>query len=508
MSTGQQSATTSPNSETNNRAATGILGLDYILEGGFPRNRIYLVEGHPGSGKTTLGLQFLMEGQQHQEAGLCISLSENKQELQQVAASHGWSLHGIELYELEKLEDQYRPETQYTVFHPAEVELSYTTNQIRRLVEELKPSRVVIDSLSELRLLSEDPLRFRREIFGIKQFLANYKCTTLLLDDVETGEQQIRSIVNGVLLLDRLTTDYGSSRRRLSIVKLRGAKFHDGFHDFAIVTGGLDVYPRLAHAENRRSYSRESFSSGIEGLDQLLYGGLDRGTSTVVIGPAGCGKSTLGSLYAHRAVQEGECAACYLFEESAETFLDRSRGFGMDLEDDVRNKRLILQQINAAELSPGEFSHRVREAVTKRNVSVVVIDSLNGYMNAMPNERYLLMHMHELLAYLARRGVLTILIVAQHGLLGHAMQTPVDITYLADNVIVLRYFEAGGEVKQAISVTKKRKGGHERTIREMRFTSNGIRVGHPLHEFHGVLTGVPEFTGSQQQMMQEETAHD
>ncbi|HLK62624.1 MAG TPA: ATPase domain-containing protein [Bryobacteraceae bacterium] len=488
-----------------NRATTGIKGLDYILGGGFPRNRIYLIEGHPGSGKTTLGLQFLLEGRQRGETGLCISLSENREELQLVADSHGWSLDGIELYELEKLEDQFKPETQYTVFHPGEVELSYTTSQIRRRIEDIRPSRVVFDSLSELRLLAEDPLRFRREMLGVKQFLADRQCTALLLDDVGyQTEPQIRSIVHGVLLLERVPAEYGSSRRRASVIKMRGVKFRDGFHDFSIVTGGLEIYPRLAHERASRPLKNGRFSSGIAELDKLLEGGLDRSTSTVMIGPSGCGKSSLATLYAYRAVEAGERAACYLFEESRDTFLERAAGFGMNLEPYLASGHLVVQQVDPAEMSPGEFSQTVRDAVARHDTSMVVIDSLNGYLNAMPSERYLLMHMHELLTYLATQGVMTILIVAQFGLLGQSMQAPVDITYLADTVIVLRYFEAGGQVKQALSVIKKRRGGHERTIREMRFTSTGIKIGHPLFQFQGILTGVPVFTGSDRQMLSED----
>jgi len=503
MSGGPQSAPIPLDMPAAQRAATGVEGLDYILGDGLPRNRIYLIEGHPGSGKTTLGLQFLLEGRERGETGLCIALSENKEELQLVADSHGWSLDGIELYELEKLEDQYKPETQYTVFRPGEVELSYTTNQIRRRIEEVKPARVVFDSLSELRLLAEDPLRFRREMLSVKQFLAKRSCTTLLLDDVayQSAEPQVRSIVHGVILLERIPADYGSSRRRLSVIKMRGVKFRDGYHDMDILTGGLEVYPRLAYTEERTPARSERFSSGIKELDDLLEGGLDRGTSTVMLGPAGCGKSTMATVYACRAAQHGERAACYLFEESRDTFLDRAAGFGMNLDQFVADDRLLVQQVDPAEMSAGEFSQRVREAVARQKTSVVVIDSLNGYLNAMPSERYLLMHMHELLSYLSRQGVLTILIVAQYGLLGQSMHSPVDITYLADTVIVLRYFEAGGEVKQALSVIKKRRGGHERTIREMRFTPNGIRIGRPLHEFQGILTGVPTYTGSDREML-------
>jgi circadian clock protein KaiC len=502
MSSGPKSVPGSPG-KMQARASTGIEGLDVILGGGLPCDRIYLIEGHPGSGKTTLGLQFLLDGRRNGESGLLISLSENREELEVVANSHGWSLDDIELYELEKLEDQFKPETHYTVFHPGEVELSYTTNQIRRRIEQVRPQRVVFDSLSELRLLAEDPLRFRREILGIKQFLADQNCTALLLDDAgyQPSEPQIRSIVHGVLLMERVPVEYGAARRRLSVVKMRGVKCLEGFHDYSILTGGIEVYPRLAYAGERAESGSAVFTSGIPELDDLVQGGLDRGTSTVLIGPAGCGKSTLATLYAHRAVEQGERAACYLFEESSQTFLERANGFGMNLEAQARDGRLIIQQVDPAEMSPGEFSRKVREAVAKLRTSVVVIDSLNGYLNAIPSERYLLMHMHELLTYLARQGVVTILIVAQYGLLGHAMQTPVDITYLADTVIVLRYFEAGGQVKQAISVIKKRKGNHERTIREMKFTPAGIRIGQPLHQFQGVLTGVPVFTGTESDIL-------
>jgi circadian clock protein KaiC len=509
MSSGPKASLPLSREERADAARTGIDGLDYVLGGGFPRNRVFLVEGHPGSGKTTLGLQFLLEGRKEGDIGLCVSLSENQEELKLVAASHGWSLEGIELYELEKLEDQFKPETQYTVFHPEEVELSYTTGQIRRCIDRLKPSRVVFDSLSELRLLAEDPLRFRREILALKQFLTECRCTTLFLDDVAISpdEPSVRSIVHGVLSLERLNHEYGSSRRRLNVVKMRGVKFLDGFHDFSIISGGLEVYPRLAFAQERRPHNYERFSSGIQELDQLLDGGLDRGTSTVVIGPAGCGKSTLSTLYAYRAVQDGGHAACYLFEESRETFIDRARGFGTDLAPYAADGRLLIQQVDPAEMSAGEFSQRVRQAVSEKNASLVIIDSLNGYLNAIPSERYLLMHMHELLAFLSRQGVLTILVVAQYGLLGQAMQTPIDITYLADTVIVLRYFEAGGAVKQALSVIKKRRGSHERTIREMRFSEHGIRIGPPPHQFRGILTGVPVYMGEQQQMLVDEENH-
>ena len=337
----------------------------------------------------------------------------------------------------------------------------------------------------------------------MKQFLAGCHCTALLLDDVayEQTEAQVQSIVHGVVLVERVPAEYGLPRRRLSVVKMRGVRYRDGYHDLKIDTGGLSVFPRLTPAEERVTFPREKFPSGLRELDELLEGGVDRGTSTVMLGPAGSGKSTLASLYALTAGQRGERAACYLFEESRETFLDRNAGLGMDLEPYVENGMLILQQIDPAEMSAGEFSHRVREAVSKQGASVVIIDSLNGYLNAVPSERYLLMHMHELLMFLGKQGVLTIMVVAQHGMLGTAMHPPVDITYLADTVVVLRFFEAAGEVRQALSIIKKRKGGHERTIREMQLGAEGVRIGPPLRQFHGVLTGVPTFTGSDRDML-------
>jgi circadian clock protein KaiC len=486
------------------RASTGVPGLDYILCGGLPRNRLYLVQGHPGSGKTTLGLQFLLEGRRRGETTLVVALSENRSELHHVARSHGWNLDRIELYELESVEDQYQPENQYTVFHPSEIELSQTTRQVRKRIEELRPSRVVFDSLSELRLLADDPLRFRRELLSLKQFLSGRNCTALLLDDITYQETdvQVQSIVHGVILLERLPAEYGVPRRRISVAKMRGVRFRDGFHDYNINTGGLAIYPRLAAAEERMEIRREKFPSGLRELDDLLEGGVDRGTSTVILGPAGCGKSTLSTLYALTAGKRGERAACYLFEESRETFMDRAAGMGMELQPHVDSGMLSIVQVDPAEMSAGEFSHRVRQAVTKDRTAVVVIDSLNGYLNAMPSERYLLMHMHELLTYLGQQGVLSIMVVAQHGMMGNSMATPVDITYLADTVIMLRYFEAMGAVRQALSIIKKRKGGHERTIREMRLSSTGIQIGQPLRQFHGVLTGVPTYTGGSEEILQ------
>jgi circadian clock protein KaiC len=486
---------------------TGIPGLDYILSGGLPANHLYLVEGDPGTGKTTLALQYLLNGRANGEKGLYVTLSETKAELMTVAASHGWSLDGIGLFELESLEQRLQAEQQYTVFHPSEIELGETTRHICDQVEKLQPSRVVFDSLSEMRLLARDPLRYRRQVLALKQFFAGRQCTVILLDDrtsVET-DLQLQSISHGVIALERVGVEYGGARRRLIVSKMRGLQFREGRHDFNIERGGLVVYPRLVAAEhkreggNRGQVPRELARSGIAGLDTLLGGGLHYGTSTLALGPAGSGKSTLVTQFARTMALAGERVACYVFEETRDNFLDRAAGLGMDLRETIDSGVITVEQIDPAEISPGEFAQKVRSAVEGgpdgKKSRIVVIDSLNGYLNSMPSENFLVIQMHELLMYLNERGVLTLMVLAQHGLMGSAMQAPVDVTYLADTVIILRYFEAFGEVRQAIAVVKKRTGGHERSIREFKLSANGIEVGEPLKHFEGVLTGVPSFTG-------------
>jgi len=498
----------------NERAvSTGVPGLDYILCGGLPANHLYLIEGDPGTGKTTLALQFLLEGFRAGEKGLYVTLSETKSELLTVAASHGWSLDGIGVFELASLEQRLEAAEQYTVFHPSEVELSETTKRICEQVEKIQPARVVFDSLSEVRLLARDPLRYRRQVLALKQFFAGRRCTVLLLDDrtSEENDLQLQSIAHGVVRMERMAVEYGGARRRLTVAKMRGLQFREGFHDFNIQPGGLMVYPRLIAAENKavlnseREAQREEAKSGIAQLDALVGGGIHYGTSTLVLGPAGSGKSTLLTQYAVALAAGGDRVACYLFEETRENFLERSAGLGLDLRAQVQNGRVSLEQIDPAEMSPGEFSHRVRTAVEGKPgdgaARVVVIDSLNGYLNAMPSESFLLIQMHELLTYLNERGVLTLMILAQHGLVGSAMQTPVDVTYLADTVIVLRYFEAFGEVKLAIAVIKKRTGGHERSMRQFQISREGVRIGGPLKDFDGVLTGVPTFRGRREALI-------
>jgi circadian clock protein KaiC len=480
-----------------NRLSTGIEGLDKILEGGLPESNIYLVEGEPGSGKTTLALQFLLEGIKRGEQVLYVTLSETKLELETVAASHGWSLKDLNIYELVPAGDTLKSESQYTIFHPSEVELNEMTSAVLQEVERTNPKRVVFDSLSEMRLLARDPLRYRRQILALKQYFAPRECTVLLLDDKSSNivDLQVSSIVHGVLMLEHLAVEYGAERRRLRVSKLRGSRFRGGYHDFNIETGGVRVFPRLVSAEHVQNTTRETVKSGIAGLDELLGGGLDRGTSTLIIGPAGSGKSSMATQFAVSAAANDESAAVFIFDEIRETYIARATGIGTNLQQYIDKDLVTIQQVDPAELSPGEFAYSILESVNQDKAKVVVIDSLNGYMNAMPEERFLTIQMHELLTYLNRQGVITILIMAQHGFLGNSMTSPVDVSYLADTVLLLRYFESGGAVRRALSVVKKRTGAHERTIREMNISSDGIRVGKALTDFQGVLTGVPTYSG-------------
>lgn len=490
--------TSSTSRENQPIAATGIDGLDNILNGGFRTNRLYLVEGVPGSGKTTLSLQFLLEGVRRGEPVLYITLSETRDELQEVADSHGLSLDGITIRELVPSEASLQPEEQYTMFHPADVELSETTKTILADVERLKPRRIVFDSLSEFRLLAGNPLRYRRQILALKQYFAGRDCTVLLLDDLTSADRnlQVQSIAHGVLLLEQMNPEYGAERRRMRVIKLRGVKFRGGYHDYAIVRGGLEVFPRLVAAETRLDKMLVRLSSGIEQLDDLLGGGIERGTSTFIMGPPGTGKSTVAAQFAYAAAERGEHAAMFIFDESRSTLLSRTAGLGIDLAKHVEAGRISIQQIDPAELSPGEFAHTVRQAAGKSNASVVIIDSLNGYLAAMPDEKYLVIQLHELLTYLGQCGVATMMISAHHGVIGTQMSSPVDASYLADAVLLMRYFEDRGTIRQAVSVIKKRSGRHERTIREFSLRNGHIEIGEPLHHFRGVLTGVPSMERS------------
>lgn len=483
------------------RVSTGILGLDEVLGGGFPANRLHLVEGAPGTGKTTLALQFLLEGVRQGENVLYVTLSETIEELKAVARSHGWSLDGIHLSEFAPTEESLKPEEQYTILHPADVELGETTWAVLEEVENTKPTRVVFDSLAELRLLARDPLRYRRQVLGLKHFFAGRNCTVLLLDGIDTPGSGLESIAHSVLSLQQLAPEYGAERRRLRVVKLRGSSYRAGYHDFLIQTGGITVFPRLVAAEHQGSVEGGVVPSSVAELDHLLGGGLNRGTSALLVGPAGVGKSILATQYAVAAAERGETAAIYIFDESRRTFLDRSDGLGLNLRDHVTEGRIILQQLDPTQLTPGEFDHWVQQAVTDLGARVVVIDSLNGYLNAMADERFVLVQLHELLSYLGQQGVLTLLTLAQHGMVGDRTESPLDVSYLADTVVLLRYFEAAGSLRQSISVVKKRSGAHERTIRELRL-GPGVRVGQPLREFQGVLGGSPTYLGSERALLQ------
>ena len=471
----------------------GVPGLNDVLGGGLEPNRLYLFEGTPGAGKTTIAMQFLLEGVARGESVLYVTLSETEQELRGVAASHGWDISTIHVREMLPTQDSLQPDEQYTMFHPSEVELSETTLRILSDVEAIKPSRIVFDSLSELRLLSGTSLRYRRQILALKQFFAGRQCTVLLLDDMTATEHdlQVQSIAHAVVRLEQSNSDYGAARRRLLVVKYRGQSFRGGFHDYKIHRGGLQVFPRLVAAEHVTDTTLTKLTSGIEALDALLGGGLEKGTSTLFVGAPGTGKSSVAVQFAIAAAERGEAAALFVFDESVNTLRTRSAGLGMKLEPYLQTGRIRIKQVDPAELSPGELVHEIRQAVTRHGTKVIVIDSLNGYLNAMPDERFLIVQLHELLTYLGQAGVATLLIGAQHGLIGAQMQTPVDASYLADAVVLLRYYEAEGEVRQAISVLKKRGGMHERSIRAFSMDQRGLNVGEPLRRFRGILTGVP-----------------
>jgi circadian clock protein KaiC len=482
------------------KCRTGVVGLDSVMNGGYPRDHLFLVEGDPGTGKTTIALQFLLEGVRRGEKGLYVTLSESAEELAMVAASHGWSLDGIEIFDLIPDEEALRPDAQYTVFHPSEVELTNTTRTIFEAVERVKPVRVVFDSLSELRLLARDSLRYRRQILGFKHFFTHHRATVLLLDDRtgEDGDQQLRSLAHGVLLLEQLALDYGAERRKLRVVKMRGVLYRGGYHDYTIRTGGVLVFPRLVAAEHHTAFKRGAVLSGVAELDTLLGGGLDRGTSSMIMGPAGCGKTVLATQCACAAADRGDPVAFYLFDERLNTFIDRADRLGMPLSKHVDQGRILIRQIDPAEVSPGEFAHTIVDATKREGSKFIVIDSLNGYLNAMPEERLLDIRLHELLSYLAQRGTTTLLTLAQHGMFASTSGIQAEVSYLADSLLVLRFFESLGEVRKAISVLKKRSGPHELTIREFQVTNRGIRVGEPLREFQGVLTGVPDYVGQRQ----------
>jgi len=492
-------------SPTDQRCTTGVEGLDEVLAEGLPCNCFYLIQGDPGSGKTTLALQFLLEGVRRGEKTLYITLSETKEELLKVARSHGWSLDGIALFELSAIEALMRPDAHTTVFHPSEIELTKVTDQLLNEISTTRPSRIVFDSLSEFRLWAETPLRYRRQLLNLKQELAKYQSTVLLLDDKMdskniTGDPHVLSLTHGVIDMDQLSPDYGRSRRRLRVLKLRGVRYREGFHDYTIEKGGLRVFPRIVAAEHRSEFRREPVASGHQDLDDLLGGGLDRGTTTLIIGQAGTGKSTISLQYAAQMAALGERSIVFSFDEVRSLVLARAAALGLQIAPHLETGLITIRQVDPAELSPGELAMHIRQGV-EEGCKLVIIDSLNGYMNAMPGEQYLINQLHELSAYLNQQGVLSIFILALHGMVSHA-EAPVNLSYLADTVLSLRFFEAAGAVRLAISVIKKRSGRHEKTIRELQLESGGgLRIGKPLTEFQGVLGGAPVFHGSAEQMM-------
>jgi len=489
------------------KAQTGVQGLDDILVGGLQRGRVYLVEGSPGTGKTTIATQFLLAGAAAGERGLYITLSETEDELRQSAASHGWSFDEPNtVYELVPPESLLDDDQQQSLLYSSDLELGETTKRVFEAIEQTNPQRIVIDSLSEIRLLAQSSLRYRRQVLAMKHYFSRTGATVIMLDDMtsDTHDKTVHSVAHGVIRLDELAPDYGAERRRLRVIKYRGQHFRGGYHDMIIKTGGVVVFPRLVSAEHKRDFVRDALPSTSAELNQLLGGGVERGSSTLVLGPAGTGKSLLTLTFATEAIARGERAAMFIFDEELGLLFERARGLGLDLAKLQESGNLIIEQIDAAELAPGEFAQRVRTCVEENEARTVVIDSLNGYQAAMPEEKQLILHMHELLQFLNRQGATTFLTVAQHGLVGD-MRAPVDVTYLADTVILLRYFEAMGRVRRAISVIKKRTSAHEDTIREYRIGKDGIVVGEPLTNFQGVLRGVPEMIGVDQALMDLET---
>lgn len=485
------------------KCKTGVPGLDEVLCGGLPRNQIFLLQGQPGTGKTTLALQFLMEGARRNEKSLYITFSETKIELEMVAQSHDWDLSKISILELSALSHSNASVEHTTLFHPSEIELSKTIKILLDKIQEVNPQRIVFDSISELRLLAESSLRYRRQMLAFKEFFIGRGATVIFLDDLttEAGDLHVQSIVHGVMLLEKFRAAYGVERRQFHIAKLRGVEFRGGTHDYLIKRGGIIIFPRLVSAEHTEEFSRKTFSSDVPELDALMGGGLDSGTSNLILGPAGTGKSTIALRFALAAAERGEKVAIYSFEEGTNTLMARAQSLKMDLKKYVSSGRITLRKIDPAELTPGQFAALLRSTSAEDKASMVIIDSLNGYIHAMPEQQFLMLQLHELLSYLSNQGVVSILILAQAGIMG-SMQSPLDLTYLADSVIITRFFEASGAVKKAISVIKKRSGPHEDTLRELKIGEGGVIVGPVLSEFSGIFSGIPKFRGSTSKMLE------
>lgn len=484
------------------KCKTGVPGLDEVLRGGLPRNQLFLLQGQPGTGKTTLALQFLMEGARSGETSLYITFSETQLELEMVANSHGWNLENIAILELSALSMGFAGE-QSTLFHPSELELSKTIKVLLEKIKEVNPKRIVFDSISELRLLAESSLRYRRQMLAFKEFFIGRGATVIFLDDLtsEAGDLHVQSIVHGVMLLEKFRAAYGAERRQFHIAKLRGVEFRGGTHDYLIQKGGIVIFPRLVSSDFKEDYNRISFSSSLPALDSLLGGGLDSGTSNLILGPAGTGKTTIAIRFAVAAAERGQHVSIYSFEESTKNMVGRAQDLGMDLQKHIKSGKITLRKIDPAELTPGQFAALLRSTSSEEKADMVIIDSLNGYIQAMPEQQFLMLQLHELLSYLSNQGVVTLMILAQAGIMG-AMQSPLDLTYLADAVVVTRFFESSGSVKKAISVIKKRSGAHEDTLRELKLSSKGIEVGPVLKEFSGIFTGVPKYNGATNKILQ------
>jgi circadian clock protein KaiC len=476
--------------------STGIQGLDEILGGGLPPGQIYLVEGESGAGKTTLGLQFLLAGQRRGERTLWITLSETERQLRQTAQSHGWSLDGIEVCNPITADGVRHGEEKYSFFSPADVELEQIRQAIVAATERVRPSRVVFDPFSDVRHLAREVLHYRRQVLSLREFFNEHGCTVLLMQELTrgtAGDLQAEALVHGYMTLHQDAPEYGGQRRRVRVHKMRAMRFRDGYHDFSIQTGGIEVYPRLLAPPHVDKHPEQAISSDVVELDSLLGGGMDRGSSLLIMGAAGVGKSTLATQYAVAGARRGEKAIVFIFDESVRSFRARAEKLGFPIAALLEDGTLTLLQVDTAEVSAGRFTNMVMQAV-EGGVRTVVIDSLTGFLNSMPEERFLVAYLHELLTTLGQRDVLTILTLAQHGLVGE-VAAPIDLSFLSDTVLLIRYFEAFGKIRRAISAVKKRAGAHENTVREMRIEAGGIHIGEPLTHFQGVLSGVPRFTG-------------